>query len=324
MNIEFRPEVLPSQDIELVCHGIEGGASISENSLGLDLEGVRKVFVVGDAEYPGFVEQTSQSSNWMQESAVTKFQTDSLAVIGIAKTLPVVLDQELQVIVVLSHSAVQGFVLSKDTQSFDKSLQTIVHEFAHAHDYKTQFDLFKRAWELRPLSGLNIMLWPIVANAWSEYWACRTSANIYPKAGAEYVVWLKHALQELPSEINKAKLDYRAHRNVDQLALDTSRVVDRLMAASAYYLGHFDAVAGLEKRSHFDAKLLGDVSTAVFDDVFFPTEEALRTLYDGYPSRWVWPEIYEPMFDVVHSAFFECGLLLSEAEEGELNLRILR
>jgi hypothetical protein len=150
-------------------------------------------------------------------------------------------------------------------------------------------------------------------DVWSEYAACRSTAEFRPEALGEFESILCRAIQD---SSGKASEQIKAHREGQSAALifrEIQQIFGDVFICAGYLLGH---IHGLERNLRDQAPSL----QAVFHEQ--PNVEALmmrleRILHELWLREFVWDsiDVFAPIYDLICDMMAQHGLVFVRHED---------
>ncbi|MGB6130377.1 MAG: hypothetical protein WBG54_01240 [Acidobacteriaceae bacterium] len=258
---------------------------------GLDLRSLDGITLSRDCRTDGALLQR------FPEGEVPLEMTDRSDTMEMGRTVAVWREKELRFHIVL-RAGIGLMTLSPEKEQQALAYACIAHEAAHVdhegHLYRAFPGIYGRPLECGDRSRQTFFK---AMDVWSEYAACRSSAQFRPEAVEEFEGLFCRALEESLTVCKERIAAYRRDRETLQICMDIQQLFGDVFIHAGYFLGHLD---GLELTLEEDAP---DASTLLRQH---PQVEALviqlrRVLHELWLSEYGWKsvEVFAPIYDLI-------------------------
>jgi hypothetical protein len=239
--------------------------------------------------------------------------TDRPDTMEMGRTVAVWREKKLRFHIVL-RSGIGLMTLSPEKQQQALAYACIAHEAAHVdhegHLYRTFPGIYGRPLECGERARQTFFK---AMDVWSEYAACRSSAQFRPEAVEEFEGLFCRALDESLTAGKERIAAYRRDRKTLQVFTDIQQLFGDVFIHAGYFLGHLD---GLELTLEKDAPQ----ASALLQQ--HPQIEALvirlgRVLHELWLSECDWKsiEVFAPIYDLICQMMALHGLAFTRHQD---------
>lgn len=294
--------LLPPQcEVKIACREFEGVQqalfSAIEESLyalalsGMDLRALDGVTIALDTR------QAACALQDLPDGLTPLEMTDHPEVMELARTVAVKRGEDFRFHIVL-RSGLALMALSSECAQQALACGCIAHEGAHVehegHLYRTFPEMYGRALECGNRSRQTFLK---ALDVWSEYAACRSSAQFRPEALEDFDGVFCRALAESRCEAEKWIANYRDGGQAVEAFREIQQAFGDTLICAGYLLGHLHGLelSGFEEAPAARQLLLDDSPTA---ELMTKLE---RVLHELWLTEFAWPslEVFAPLYDLL-------------------------
>jgi hypothetical protein len=242
--------------------------------------------------------------------------TDDGIATGIAMAVPILVDGTPRIHLVLNAGLMLALSLP-ETPMGSTARYTVAHECCHIHDLAIQEDAFPGVTLKQQLSGPRMYLHAIAAACWSEYVACRLSANFASDGESKMIEGVFcSSLESVRKQGNDAIRKCRADKNYGELLSTIVSLYGNTMKYASYLLGH---VAGLEKDLPVLAPKAAETLAAnkFFENMMWKLQSTLAEMFENY-GDWNIPfdDFFQPLEMLANEMLRIAGINLKMTPQG--------
>jgi hypothetical protein len=184
----------------------------------------------------------------------------------------------------------------------------IAHEAAHVQHESHIYRMFPESYG-KPLECGNRSRQTFLKamDVWSEYAACRSSANFRPEALEDFEDILCRAIEDSPAAAMAQIRAHREGRGAGEVFREIQQIFGDVFICAGYLLGH---AHGLEQHLKDHTPRLGELlqKHPTIEDIMTRLE---RILHEMWLKEFVWPsiEVFAPIYDLICDLMSQSGLV---------------
>lgn len=274
---------------------------------GLDLRSLDGITLSRDCRKDGAALQSIPAGEVPLE------MTDRPDTMEMGRTVAVWRDNELRFHIVL-RAGVGLMTLAPEKDQQMLAYACIAHEAAHVdhegHLYRTFPGIYGRPLECGDRSRQTFLK---AMDVWSEYAACRSSAQFRPEAVEEFEGLFCRALEESLTACKERIATYRRDRQSLRVFIDIQQLLGDVFIHAGYFLGHLD---GLELTLEQDAP---HASTLLqqHQQIEVLVIRLRRVLHELWLNEYGWQsiEVFAPIYDLIREMMALHGLAFARRDD---------
>jgi hypothetical protein len=200
-----------------------------------------------------------------------------------------------------------------------QAISILAHECGHAAELRHRDRTLPGIVLRRQFAnGEEAFLLPPAQVIWEEYAACRHSAIFASdEAEAAYRAGFAGVLARARSSAKEAIGAYRLHADLNRVLAELGGSIAEPLRLAAYLAGHIDG-RGRDATGEMEGDLAADPA---FAPRIVEAIQAARTMWDSRDG-WTSLSVFDPLKDVVRSAFADNGILLRSQPGGRMQVDI--
>jgi hypothetical protein len=216
-----------------------------------------------------------------------------------------------------------GAGADENSPDFGLARYTLAHECGHIHDLAMQDKAFPEIILQSHLSEREGILHEIAEACWSEYAACRLSANwAHANLTSDLEMTFCSHLEGLRVRGRAALLEYQVHKDIGRLLNYLRSQYRDAMKYASYLLGH---LRGLDEQlAEAAPKAAALIQKKVFFKlVFARLESCLDSIWESY-EEWTGFEVFSPLREIADEMLKVAGVTLETQANGGFYVHVSR
>ncbi|MEA5097324.1 MAG: hypothetical protein VB032_02175 [Burkholderiaceae bacterium] len=237
--------------------------------------------------------------------------------VGVGMAPAVMRDGQLKSHLVLNAAFILP-IEDEEHEYFSLAFHILAHECAHVEATNRFNSAFPGILLQLPLPAHAAYRYDVILACWDEYIACRLCAGFGRDPTDDYESTFLERLIDVRQQANQCIIDYRIHRNIDQVLGDMYRIYGGLMKITSYHLGNLSGrdLSPADMQRTADA-LYGHWYAGFFDRL----RTALEDIADQY-GAWTDFAAFDVIGDLVDELIADGGVYITPNSDGSMHVNI--
>lgn len=242
--------------------------------------------------------------------------TSSDLLLGVAMT-PAVLRDGIVKAHMVFHAPFITPLMGGDEKLQRQAFSLLAHESGHVEGLK-HFDMAFPGSILRPVRVNNHFLFQVAEGIWSEYCACRVSAELAEEQTAVYETSLVSVLEVANERAKAAIREYRLHHDLEKVMQEAGHYICQPLKIGAYLLGHLD---GLSLDLHAVPAAESALRETQYERCMMDLRDVLRGLWSRL-GRWTDIAEFHVLEHIASQTMADRGMIFRNLDNGSIYLDI--
>lgn len=249
------------------------------------------------------------------ESTIAKTYTKTADLVGVAKTLKVIRNNQIKAHVVYRAANIEN-IINNEPEKYFFAANLVAHELGHVAEF---------SWRMKAMPELILKPYPFdcfitsrlydaAIVIWEEYAACRLASlfhddenNLLVDYGETFNQCIENTLEKIYQQIK----EYRLHADIEKLFLETGMTILEPLKVAGYLLGHLD---GTSKEIEV-SKLCPNYTNSIYKDILPKMQDELKILWDTKDS-WSGIQIFDKLHLILIEQFSIVGIHMTKTPDG--------